>query len=150
MAALNGSMTPLVSFPIDLTRTAAALESITAQLSRITAALERLSPPLPEGGTPYRAGLSDLRRTDPESVSKVKDELRLFAENNNIVLDSESFVRGIIEYERQLASYYGAEALNELPWNKAAGGLLFESYLDPGRQQPGRQQREGAAHTQGG
>ena len=136
-------MPPLVSFPIDLSRTAAALESITAQLSRITAALERIAPALPESGGGYVAGLSDLRHTDQESIARIKDELRLFAENNNVVVDSDTFVKSIIEYERQVVEAYGPEAIHDLPWNKAAGGPIFASHAHPG----GRE-REAAAGTQ--
>src|SRR3954451_14820256 len=100
-------MPPLLSFPIDLSRTAAALEAIVSQLSLIHETLERLAPPVPDNAPRYVAGLSDLRHTDVASVNKIKDELRLFAENRNVTLDSEAFLQSIIEYERQVASAYG-------------------------------------------
>ena len=138
-------MASLINFPIDLTRTGDALQGIRTELSRIADALERLSPAIPVADRSRPAGLSDLRRTDPDSVSRIKSELELFAENNNVMLDSEAFVRSIIEYEHEVAEVYGIEAIDELPWNKAAGGSLFQDYADNERRKEAQRAQGGAA-----
>jgi hypothetical protein len=119
-------MAPLVQFPIDLSRTATALEGIHAQLSRVADTLERLAPAPPIADPPRPATLSDLRRTDPTSLSQIRSELQTFAENNGVIIDSEAFLQSIMKYEQDVAETYGPEAISELPWNKAAGGPLFQ------------------------
>jgi hypothetical protein len=116
----------LINLPIDLGRTAAALEDIASVLSKISVALERLAPEPPLfTSAPHIAGLSDLRRTDPDTVGKIQSELEVFAQNQNVVINSEAFLNSIIKYEQDVAQAYGDDAVAELPWNKAAGGTLF-------------------------
>jgi hypothetical protein len=128
-------MNQLINFPVDLSRTAAALEGVFLHLSRIADALERLAPvPQIPTSDPYIAGLSDLRRTDPQTVEKVKAELGQFAWNIDAVVGSERFLASIMEYERQVAEVYGREAISELPWNKAAGGNIFQREGTPAKE----------------
>jgi len=125
-------MLPLIAFPIDLTRTAAALTGINKNLVRIADALDRLAPPLPDSDRkPYQAGLSDLRYTDQKSIIPIREELARFAEEHAVAIDSEAFLNSIIQYERDVAQVYGQEAILELPWNKAAGGSLFGTKATP-------------------
>jgi hypothetical protein len=131
-------MDALFKFPVDLSRTAAALEGIHSCLSRIANALERLSPEVQPHPDPYKAGLQDLRRTDQSTIHQVQEELAVFAANANVAINSEAFIRAIIEYERNIAEVYGKEAILELPWNKAAGGSLFEDQFYPQTGGPGR------------
>lgn len=138
-------MAPFITFPIDLGRTVDCLTAIERVLNRIAGSLEALVPPLPAQRTPVQATLADLRRTDPQTVAEVKRELDVFAGNNNVTLDSEAFVRSIIEYEREVAEAYGPDSIHELPWNKAAGGSIFRS-LDLGkadRKEPAAQKAKG-------
>lgn len=122
-------MAPLINFPIDLGRTATALEAIAKELSRIGDCLERVAPAIPTSETaPYQAGLSDLRRTSEDSMMTLRGELETFAQNANVALDSDAFFDSIVTYEKQIAEAYGQEAILELPWNKAAGGPLFERF----------------------
>lgn len=114
-----------LQFSIDLARTATALERIGDELIRIREAVERVSPAIGDKPTPVVAGLSDLRSTDPNTVGRITRELELFAENHNVMLNSESFINAIMSFEREVESAYGGDAIRELPWNKAAGGPLF-------------------------
>lgn len=122
-------MPPLISFPIDLARTGTALESIAVLLDRIAGALERLSPPPPPLSTaaPYKAGLGDLRYTDAKTVSNIREELAGYAQEHSLAMDSELFLNSIMQYERDIVTAYGPNAILELPWNKAAGGALFQT-----------------------
>jgi hypothetical protein len=117
----------LIELHPDLTRTADALESIREALWRIMLALERLSPPIPAAPEPYQAKLSDLRRTDPATLSRVRSALEQYADNERLVVNSDAFLASVKQYEQQIAEVYGEEALLELPWNKAAGGPIFEA-----------------------
>jgi hypothetical protein len=120
-------MNQLINFPVDLSRTATALEGIHTELVRVADALERLAPaPQIPSSEPYIAGLSDLRRTDPQTLQNVQVEFNSFARNIDAVVGSEKFFASIVEYERQVAQVYGPEAISELPWNKAAGGNIFQ------------------------
>lgn len=122
-------MAPLINFPIDLGRTATALERIAKQLTRIGDCMERLAPPITASdAAPYQAGLSDLRRTTEASLVAVRSELETFAHNADVVIDSDAFFESIVTYEKQIAEAYGQDAILELPWNKAAGGPLFERF----------------------
>jgi len=118
-------MPALINFPIDLGRTASALEQMNRYLARIAEALERLAPPLPERGKQYQAQLSDLRYTDHQSTEPIREELARYAQEHSVAINSEAFLDSIIQYEHDIASVYGKEAILELPWNKAAGGALF-------------------------
>jgi hypothetical protein len=122
---------PFISFPVNLATAVEALRDIGKFLFRIAEALDRIAPPpLYAAGferTPYKAGLKDLRYTDGVSASPIREELARYAEEHSVQLDSEAFLNSIIDYERDIASVYGSEAILELPWNKAAGGQLFQA-----------------------
>lgn len=129
---------PFISVPVDPTRIAQAIEDQNMILNRIADALDRAYPPvvLPDRH-PRRAELSDLRRPSHDTAKQIRDELEVFAQNNNVRMNSEAFLNSIIQYERQVAEAYGQEAVMELPWNKAAGSPLFEgrekSHVDSGK-----------------
>jgi exonuclease VII small subunit len=143
-------MAPLINFPIDLGRTASALEKAVKELSRIADCLERIAPALADSQTaPYQAGLSDLRRTNEDSLQAVRDELSTFAQNANVVLDSDAFFQSIVTYEKQIAEAYGPEAILELPWNKAAGGPLFERHHRQGDADQPDRKNSAKAQTNG-
>ena len=117
----------LLSIPVDLHRTGNQLERIADSLYRIADALERISPPpLPACDTlPKPAQLSDLRFPTPATVQSVRDELEAFAEQNSLIVNTPKFIESIMGFEKEIVEAYGENALKELPWNKAAGGLLF-------------------------
>lgn len=143
---------PLINFPIDLSRTAAALEGIHAQLASVARALERLSPAPPslDNRKPYVAGLGDLRYTDVPTVQNIREELKVYAEEHALQMDSERFLDSIIKYERDIMDTYGPNAILELPWNKAAGGSLFGQTQENSTRQGNTYQGQGseAAHQQ--
>jgi len=120
-------MQSLIQFPIDLSRTAAALERIADTLSGIRDALNRLAPCLPEQPEPVAATLSDLRSTAPQVVGRIRQELDIFAQERNVQLNSDAFLASVVQYEKEVADFYGPQAIMELPWNKAAGGPLFSA-----------------------
>lgn len=122
-------MPALINFPIDLTRSASALEGINSTLARIADALDRIQPPPPPIShvKTYIAGLGDLRYTDHQTVSKIREELAEYAEEHSLAMDSEAFLNSIMQYERDIVAAYGPHAIEELPWNKAAGGPLFQA-----------------------
>ena len=125
-------MPALINFPIDLGRTASALEQANKLLLRIAEALDRIAPPpLAARGKQYQAQLSDLRYTDHQSTAPIREELGRFAEEHSVAINSEAFLNSIIQYERDIGAVYGAEAILELPWNKAAGGALFAEDSNP-------------------
>lgn len=133
-------MNQLVNIPVDLSRTAEALEAMALLLQRIVLCLERLSPEIPlPANAAYQAGLGDLRYTDPDTIGKVRSELETFAANNNVVVDSEAYLEAIKTYEREVAETFGVRAIEELPWNKAAGGSLFREnrVVQPSGGKPG-------------
>jgi hypothetical protein len=107
-----------------------ALLNAAHYLERIALALERLSPVLPEAPVPRVAGLGDLRHTDASSLSSIHESLERYAQEHNVALNSDAFLRSIHEYEQQVGEAYGQDAIFELPWNKAAGGALFKDYSD--------------------
>lgn len=102
---------------------------VIAILSRIADALERLAGPMPtaRGTVQYKADLKDLIQPESETADAINHELELFANNANVQIDSEAFIKSIIEYEKQVMDVYGKDAILELPWNKAAGGSLFQA-----------------------
>lgn len=107
-------------------------DEMIAILSRIADALDRLAgPPLRASrGAPYKADIADLVRPDAQMAEAIHREFELFAQNANVQLDSEAFLKSIIEFEKQVMEVYGPEAILELPWNKAAGGSLFQVDLN--------------------
>ena len=119
---------PFVQFPINLTAAVEKLDEIARCLHRIGDALDRQSPPPAPSfdNHPYVAQLSDLRRVDPRTVSHLKEHLEVFAENNSVVPNSEAFYAAVKRYEEEVEQVYGEEAVGELPWNKEAGGRIFE------------------------
>jgi hypothetical protein len=119
-------MNSLVTFPIELGRTASALEGIHQELNRIGSILERMAPAIPESHPSRPAGLQDLHHTDYSSVSVVRRELDRFAQNNDVLVDSDAFIKAIIEFEEQVEIGYGPGSIEELPWNKAHGSALFQ------------------------
>src|SRR4051794_11008857 len=106
-------MEALLKFRVDLSRVAVALE-------RIAIAVERISPPIETQPIPDRAGLSDLRSTDPQKVTPINEALSHFAEEHRVMPNSEAFIASIMQYEDRITDVYGPEAPLELPWNKAA------------------------------
>ena len=117
----------LLNLTLDLKRTAEAISSLLPILTRIADSLDRLAPPLLDVSStePYRAPLADVHTPGPDYHEPIQTTLQEFAQERNIIVNSEAFLQSIIEYERAVASAYGEEALRELPWNKAAGALLF-------------------------
>lgn len=109
-------------------RLALELSNINVALERIAVILERLAPEMRDSQAgPYLAGLGDLRRTDPATVHEIQTGLESFARERGVVLNSEAFIRSLQEFEQQVIESYGKEAIYDLPWNKAAGGAIFQS-----------------------
>lgn len=114
----------LINLPIDLTRTASALEEIAKQLSRLGDAAERLSPMPPISHTvPYQATLKDLTHTDISTVRQIKEAMQEFATEHDVAVDSEAFFAGIMKFEREIEEIYGPEAVAELGWPRISSPL---------------------------
>jgi len=122
-------MGSFLNLNVDAKRLAEAMEGIEQALYRVATAVERLAPPPQQLlNKPYKATLADLRHPDPSQTQAVADELRLFADNANVIFNSDRFIESVVEYEKQVAETYGEESILELPWNKAAGSHVFKGY----------------------
>jgi hypothetical protein len=128
MSFLNVNMRP--------DRIVEELAVISTLLSRITLALERLSPEIPEAYPSRPATLSDLRDTSISRVNQVKSALDLYAAEHGVVVNSDLFIRSIKDFERQVIDAYGPEAILDLPWNKAAGGPIFQDHANQAAKDP--------------
>lgn len=132
----------LLELTTDLSATNKSLKSISEsmdyiknQLHRLILAIERLSPEIPAEAPIRQATLSDLRSTAPSAIQAIKAEFEQFAKSNQVTIGSEAFFRSIVQFEKEVVNVYGPEAINDLPWNKAAGGPIFRNYQGPSDQQ---------------